>query len=133
MKMVMPTIEQRLEFSPWGHVLDQKEIAPGIIRVSTTCHGGIWISPERFAVMPAECRATETWCGEPRWYEEHYDWAVVAIAFPDAFNAEDYRRALRICEETDYLRHLATPERKARLRRQREEGPNEIPEIDSAG
>lgn len=60
------------------------EIAPGIISVSTAGHGGIWLSPERRADMPAQYRSVPTFAGGD-WYEEDCDWSLVALSFPEHF------------------------------------------------
>lgn len=51
--------------SPWGAIQDKRELAPGIWQVSTAGHGGIKLSRERNAAVPAYMRA------EGGWYESH--------------------------------------------------------------
>ncbi len=67
--------------SPWGPVQHQRIIAPGITQVSTAGHGGILLSPERQNAMPAALRRLHAS------YEEDCEWALVALAFPDEFEA----------------------------------------------
>ena len=56
-------------------------IAPGITSYSTPRHGGINLSAERLAEMPAALRSVHPFAG-PGWYEEDQDWAIVVLAFP---------------------------------------------------
>jgi hypothetical protein len=67
--------------SPWGYVQHQTIIAPGITQVSTAGHGGILLSPERQNAMPAALRR------EHASYEEDCAWSLVAVAFPEEFEA----------------------------------------------
>ena len=76
------------KFSPWGRVQGGEEIAPGIVSVYTSSHGGIKVSRERLAAMPAALRDI----GERSpyhhgigWFEDDCEWCAVAVAFPDAF------------------------------------------------
>jgi len=78
---------QNLNTSPWGRPQQQKEIARGIIWVSTASHGGYWISTERRDAMPQQWRGFKTWAGG-NWFEEDCDAAVVAVSFPNAFSRE---------------------------------------------
>ena len=50
--------------SPWGQIDGIEELADGIVQVFTPGHGGIWLSPERLAAMPAEQRSTDGWYEE---------------------------------------------------------------------
>jgi hypothetical protein len=67
--------------TPWGPVQQFEELAPGIVQVSTAGHGGIWVSAERLEKMPVK----RTAFSQGGWFEEDVDWALVAIAFPEAF------------------------------------------------
>jgi hypothetical protein len=80
------------ETSPWGKVEDGHQIAPGIWGVSSSNHGGMWLSPERRERMPA-CLAQCTWLGSVEWYEEDIDGAWVVLAFPKDFDTDDFRHA----------------------------------------
>jgi len=75
---------QRPYCSPWGRVQEYSEIAPGIWSVSTAGHGGLAISAERDAAMPPYLRDGRKY-GGPGYYEEDIEWALVALAFPEAF------------------------------------------------
>lgn len=73
--------------SPWGSVQHSTVLADGIVRVSTSSHGGIWLSRERQARMPLALKM------DTNWYEEDCDWACVAVAYPEAFQ-RDYEIAV---------------------------------------
>lgn len=65
--------------TPWGAAQHTSTLAPGIVVVSTSSHGGIWLSPERQGripegVQPINGRA---------WYEEDCEWALVFAVFDD--------------------------------------------------
>lgn len=101
----------KISHSPWGAVQNQKQIAPGIVSVSTAGHGGIFVSQERRLQMPIDLAAFGTWT-EPGWYEEDCDWAVVCLAFPQFFKEQDYYFAVQTC--LSYHPELVTPERRAK-------------------
>ena len=42
--------------TPWGPPQDIEELAEGVLRVSTASHGGLKLSRERWAEIPAEVR-----------------------------------------------------------------------------
>ena len=42
--------------TPWGPAQEIVELAEGVLRVSTASHGGLKLSPERWAELPAEVR-----------------------------------------------------------------------------
>jgi len=92
---------QVITSSPWGRVQNQKELAPGIIAVSTASHGGIWVAPDLLAKMPIQSTAYS----EGGFFEEDCDWALVALAFPYAFDAA----ALAVAEKMkagDYFKKM---------------------------
>lgn len=74
--------EQHPASSPWGEVQEGKRLAPGIWKVYTASHGGIWLNDERLSQLN-EILGHEypTFCGSPRWFEEDCDWCVPALAF----------------------------------------------------
>jgi hypothetical protein len=84
-------------------------IAPGIRRVTTASHGG-------YRCTQAAQRRIETafpgfvpWAGRG-WYEEDCDWAVVALAHPDAFSVEAVYYAVQTIlrgAEGDYFAPVA--------------------------
>jgi hypothetical protein len=72
----------KIKSSPWGSVQHQHEIAPGIISVSTAGHGGIWLSPERQAQLPAwALEISSSYCEKPTWWEEDCEAMVIAYVF----------------------------------------------------
>ena len=72
----------RLIQSPWGGVHYQCDIAPGIAVVSTSSHGGVWLSPERASALPAWARTVASdYCPKPTWWEEDCEAAVPILAF----------------------------------------------------
>lgn len=64
--------------SPWGHVDSCETIAPGIWCVETAGHGGIVLSEERAAMIPAEA---VPFTGSRIEWEEDVDWAVPFVVF----------------------------------------------------
>ena len=74
--------------TPWGAVQQRKTLAPGIVRVSTAGHGGIYVAPWKHAEMPEPFRAI-VGCAGPNWYEEDCDWALVYAAFESQLIKED--------------------------------------------
>jgi hypothetical protein len=103
----------KIHFTPWGSPQTQKEYAPGLVLVTTASHGGFFVSDEMLAKMPVDCREARTYAGK-NWYEEDCDYATVVLAFPEFFSETDYYFAVQSVQHTGYLKHLATPERKAR-------------------
>jgi len=74
--------------SPWGVIISCEDVAPGVYYVSTASHGGIWLSPERLAIVPADYRAyAERWAHGwgPGWFEEDVAASAVVATFPELF------------------------------------------------
>lgn len=67
------------EGSIWGPVQSAEQLLPGIWHITTASHGGIILSDERQAAMPAALRAAGVS------YEEDVDWARVYVAFEAEF------------------------------------------------
>lgn len=78
----------RISNSPWGHVDQQRDVAPGLAWVSTPSHGGLWLSPERWAMLRAALPGAGSYAPDG-WLEEDLDWAQAAIVFPEAFTARE--------------------------------------------
>jgi hypothetical protein len=75
--------------SPWGTIDGIEVMAEGILRVFTPSHGGIWLSPERRATLPAWAHTVNsTFCAKPRWWEEDCEAAVPLLAFYDDLRQE---------------------------------------------
>ena len=56
-------------YTPWGWTKDVVELTEGVWRVSTPSHGGLKLSRERWAALPAELQDamyTQTFAGAPR-------------------------------------------------------------------
>ena len=75
--------------TPWGICDHARKLADGIVSVSTPRHGGIHLSDDLNAAMPAPFR------GRSGWYEEDCEWAVVALVYPYAFTAKEMESAHR--------------------------------------
>lgn len=63
----------------WGDINEAVEIAPGIVQVFCSGHGGLKISPERNALIPEPIRR------RGGIYEEDCDFFIVQRSFPEAF------------------------------------------------
>ena len=59
---------------PWGGIDHLTPLGPDAVSVSTPSHGGIWVSPEGLAKIPAALRETAYSPGP--WFEEDCDWAI---------------------------------------------------------
>ena len=84
--------------SPWGSVQGGEEIAPGIVSVWTSSHGGILLSSERLKAMPEALKRIgerSAYHSGQGWFEEDCEWSAVALAFPAAFEFDDERRSSR--------------------------------------
>lgn len=84
--------------TPWGQIQHKKRLAAGIWSVSTSSHGGIWLSEDRLAqlnemlaVLGGESSHYPTFVGDPQWWEEDCDWCIPVIAF----QLEHYEAACR--------------------------------------
>ena len=80
--------------TPWGESQGSHETAPGITCHHTASHGGVHLSPERFAAFRSRFPWFKTYAGG-QWFEEDQDWAAVALAFPECFSDEAIRDAVR--------------------------------------
>lgn len=99
--------------TPWGAPQSAIQLAPGVILVETAFHGGIWLSPERNAVIPHWIKAaTFNTQGLRGWYEEDCDIAIPLAAFPEckdripsrdmqAMSREEWLAYLRQCFAAD--------------------------------
>ena len=79
--------------SPWGRVQHAEKIAEGIWVAHTAGHGGIRVSPELNASIPAAFRNRDGW------YEEDAEWSFVALTFPEHFDAEALKSAHYCCAQ----------------------------------
>lgn len=72
----------KIQSSPWGSVQYWRELAPGIVQVYTAGHGGIRLSPERQAQLPAwALEVPSGYCPKPMWWEEDCEAMVVVYVF----------------------------------------------------
>jgi len=72
--------------SPWGRIDHVRELAPGIVMVVTPGHGGMWLSSDRLAQMPASLlRGSKHYRPEdgPQWFEEDVEVHRPFLAFYD--------------------------------------------------
>lgn len=69
--------------TPWGSAQWVTDYAPGIASVSTAGHGGVKLSRERNAEIPAPLRRASGW------YEEDLEAAIVVRYFPEAFSTAE--------------------------------------------
>lgn len=67
--------------TPWGEAQNADHIAPGIVIVDAAGHGGVKLSPERNAAIPAPLR------NRSGWYEEDSERFIV-----EAFHADAYTK-----------------------------------------
>lgn len=88
--------------TPWGTADHVEQKADGIWWASTPSHGGIWVSPERLAAMPAMYRACSL--SKNQWFEEDCAWCAVALAFADVFTGDERAHA-----ERTYRQWYASP------------------------
>ncbi|MBB4200580.1 hypothetical protein CCR94_18165 [Rhodoblastus sphagnicola] len=73
--------------TPWGESEEQQTYAKGITFYQTPSHGGFHVLPDQNAKIHT------AWRREDGWYEEDCDWAIVAMTFPDLFDAEHVESA----------------------------------------
>jgi hypothetical protein len=74
--------ESAPQVSPWGVVQHTKRLADGIWSVSTSSHGGIWLSQDRLSQLNERLgHEYPTFCRSSEWFEEDCDWCVPALAF----------------------------------------------------
>jgi hypothetical protein len=89
--------------SPWGPIDEQKEIAPGVVSVITPHHGGLLLSPERQAAMPAHLRL------DGAAYEEDGEYNLVALGFPEEAEAMGLSLASALASVDVILRDEGAP------------------------
>lgn len=78
-------------FTPWGEALGESRLAEGITLFETGGHGGIKLSSERNAAMPAGFRQPGAW------YEEDCEAHKVLLVFADELDHTP--DSLRISED----------------------------------
>ena len=95
-------MQHRIE-TPWGTADDRHVIAEGIVFYSTPSHGGVRLSDDRLAAMPAALKDFRPWAGLP-WFEEDSDYSVVVLAFPEFFTPSMVASAARMVAAVPYYR-----------------------------
>lgn len=84
--------------TPWGMADSTILYSEGITEYGTPSHGGFRLNEKRHDDMPPALKAFNSWAGGSSgfwWYEEDCDWAIVALAFPQHFTAEEQGHAHR--------------------------------------
>lgn len=96
-RMNKATIDEHAPtMSPWGPVQHSKRLADGVWSVSTSGHGGIWLSNERVAELHELMGYSyPTFCRDYQWYEEDCDWVMPVIAFRIQDSYENACKQLR--------------------------------------
>ena len=93
-------------YTPWGESQTVKEMAPGIVAVTTAGHGGIRLSAERTEQFKKAYPTFRSWAGDG-WLEEDCDMILIyflwADEFPGAIGADgsrgyDLKKYLGYCE-----------------------------------
>ena len=80
--------------TPWGSSQSVEVIAPGIRFLSTASHGGIELSRERLAEMPAHLKTPTTFYqAGSTFFEEDCEYARVVLAFPQYFTPTQVKQA----------------------------------------
>lgn len=80
--------------SPWGRVDERAKIAPGVWRVHTSRHGGIWLEERLRAMVPAALVAGN-FLHSVEWWEEDSDALTVELYF-DLIPDKELERCRRI-------------------------------------
>lgn len=83
--------------TPWGSADVVNHLAPGIASVHTASHGGIKLSPERNAMVPAALRRRSGW------YEEDCEAHIVMMTFPDDLGLNDKAAAAAVQSVKDWF------------------------------
>ena len=98
--------EKRGMSTPWGPAQHVEHIADGIVAVDAAGHGGIHLSRERAAQMRRVFPDFRPFTGCYTWWEEDCDAAIVVIAFPECFPADQVARAREFALKSDYYAPL---------------------------
>ncbi len=115
------TAAAKITSTPWGKPQTVEVIAHGIFAVTTASHGGIYLSRERLAEVPAYFQtSTFNRQGERGWFEEDCDWSIPALIFPAEFTAKQGAHAVALarqiavrCHTEAFDRFNPSPVRKA--------------------
>lgn len=69
-----------------------------IMEITTSSHGGYWLSDEAWAVMKREFPAFRPFAGEP-WLEEDLDVTVAILLWPQLHTPETVWQIVRSCQK----------------------------------
>jgi hypothetical protein len=79
--------------TPWGVADFMTTFGPGVTSYSTPSHGGFFV--DDLDAMPESLRkVSNSYCGF-HWFEEDCEAALVVVAHPDLFTADERFKALR--------------------------------------
>lgn len=67
--------------TPWGKADSIEQIAPGIVFVGTSTHGGYKLEPSM------NQKVNSVWRKQGGWYEEDVDYNIVHLTFPNIFDS----------------------------------------------
>ena len=84
--------------TPWGPAQSVTEIAEGVKSVSTSSHGGYWLSSKRHAEVRRQYPQFNTFHNNGNWYEEDCDWCMVYLTFPELGTDEQIFNAVRTAD-----------------------------------
>lgn len=87
--------------TPWGRAETRRTVAPGIICVTTSSHGGYWLSPDRVAQFQRAFPEFKPFAGYP-WLEEDCDAALAGLLWPDETGHELTRCAVAMIQSDWY-------------------------------
>ena len=90
--------------TPWGPPQDIEELAEGVLRVSTASHGGLKLSRERWAEIPAAVRRT---LFTPTFAEEDCEEPIVRTLLGLGDDRER-EAAVRVCRALRAVRSRAS-------------------------
>lgn len=76
--------------SPWGPILHLEDVMPGVVFVTTGCHGGYHLTAEVNTRIPAEVRQ------DSGWYEQDVQGALCAHFMP--FDGADEHHVMLVIE-----------------------------------
>jgi hypothetical protein len=79
--------------TPWGRSDHEREIAPGILEVSTPSHGGLYLDAQRWQELTRSF-AFKPFAG-PQWLEEDCDFVFAVIRWPEFFDPDTVHSCVR--------------------------------------
>lgn len=92
--------------TPWGFANIITGHGKGMYSVSTSSHGGIFLSDDRLLCLPPVLQAAPTFTKQPNWFEEDIDAILPVLAFPAEFSDQACWNAVRMattCRDTYLL------------------------------